>query len=495
MILGIDLGTSSIKAMLLNPETGASITAAREYDVIIPQPGHAEQDPELWWSLLKEALLELRERDAAGYARITAIGFSGQMHGLVMLDGNGKPVRNAIIWLDQRSKEQVEQIYTRVTPEEMLKRTHNRPAAGFAFPSLLWVMQHEREIYDRCACIMHPKDYLRFKLTGVMGTDMSDASASAAFHVKERRWDAEILSRLGVDLKKLPVCHEATDIAGTLTPRAAAETGLPANVQVVYGCGDQPAQSIGNGAVSEGTIIANIGTGGQIACFSASDKCDPQMRIHTFCHGIERGYTIFGASLCSGLSLRWLKNNVLSSGGYDEMTRLAEEAEPGSGGLIYLPYLTGERTPHMDPNAKGMFFGLRLDHDRRHFIRAVMEGVTLSLRDSIEIFAELGIPVKRIIASGGGARSRLWLQMQADIFGCEVIVSRVQEQACLGACIVAGIGTGIFASAEEAAGKLVRFHPEIYRPIPENVRRYNEIHALFQQLYRRNQDLFRSIDA
>lgn len=495
MILGIDLGTSSIKAMLLNEETGQFITAAREYDVIIPHPGHAEQDPELWWQLLKETLQELRERDAAGYGRISAIGFSGQMHGLVMVDADGRPVRNAIIWLDQRSGEQVEQIYARVRLEEMLQRAHNRPAAGFAFPSLLWVMQHEPEVYDRCACIMHPKDYLRLKLTGFMGTDMSDASSSAAFHVEKRCWDTEILSRMGVDLKKLPICHEATDIAGCVTLQAAQETGLPASARVVYGCGDQPAQSIGNGAVSEGTIIANIGTGGQIACFSAADKCDPQMRIHTFCHGIEKGYTIFGASLCSGLSLRWLRNNVLGADDYDEMTRLAEEIEPGSGGLIYLPYLTGERTPHMDPHAKGMFFGLRLDHDRRHFIRAVMEGVTMSLRDSIEIFSELGIPVKRIIASGGGARSRLWLQMQADIFGCDVIVSRVQEQACLGACIVAGIGTGVFASAAEAADRLVRFHPEVYHPIEENVHKYNEIHALYQQLYRRNKDLFRSTDA
>lgn len=490
MLLGIDIGTSSVKAMLLDEENGRSYVAAREYDVVIPKKGFAEQDPETWWELLKEVLSELKYKDGNGFEKISSIGFSGQMHGLVMVDKDGRPVRNAILWLDQRSEKQLDEIKEQVSFQEMVSTTHNRPFTGFAFPSLLWVKENEPEVYDRCYKIMHPKDFIRLRLTGRFGSDMSDASSSSGFNVGGRDWAWDIMRRMGIDEDKLPECHEATETAGAVTAEAAKETGLKEGVTVVFGSGDQPAQSIGNGAVKEGIVISNIGTGGQIATYSAKDACDRYLRTHTFCHGIGKAYTIFGASLCSGLSLKWLKNNVVGAESYDVMSKMADEVPAGSEGLIYLPYLTGERTPHMNPKAKGIFFGMSLAHDRRHFARAVMEGVTFGLKDSLEIFNEMGLSVDRIIASGGGAKSSVWLQMQADIFEKEVIVCKVKEQACLGACIMAGIGEGVFADAEEAADKLVEFDDRVYTPSPETARKYRAAYSVFKKIYAANKELF-----
>lgn len=490
MLLGIDIGTSSLKVMLLDPQAGTYELAAREYDVEIPRPGFAEQSPDLWWRALRDALGELADKHPAKFGAIGTVGFSGQMHGLVMTDKTGMPQRNAILWLDQRSGAQVGRMNEQISPCEAADILQNRPFTGFAVPSLLWVKEHERACYDRCAHVMQPKDYLRLRLTGEAGTDMSDASATGGFDVRKRAWAYDILERLGLDTQKFPQCREATTIAGVVSMRAAKETGLKAGIPVVYGAGDQPAQSIGNGAVREGLVIANIGTGGQIAAYSATDIHDAKLRTHTFCHAVNKAYTVFGASLCSGLSLKWLKNNVLEIGSYEEMSALADAAPPCSGELVYLPYLTGERTPHMDPKAKGMFFGLTLGHDRSHLTRAVMEGVTFSLRDSLEILAGAGVGTKRVIASGGGARSGVWLQMQADIFGKEVVVCRVKEQACLGACIIAGLGAGVFQSVEEAADRLVSFEERVYVPDETAHRQYTEAYGLFQELYCANKALF-----
>lgn len=490
MLLGIDVGTSGLKAMLLDPERGVHTLAAREYDVEIPQPGRAEQSPELWWDALIEVLRTLRKKAPAEFNVIDAIGFSGQMHGLVMTDRDGAPVRSAILWLDQRSEAQVQYMNATLSWQEIEEVLQNRPFPGFAVPSLLWVRDNEREHYDKCAYVMQPKDYLRLRLTGEAGTDVSDASATAGFDVARRTWAHDILRCVGIDTEKFTRCAESTQTAGEVRGAAASETGLRAGIPVMFGAGDQPAQSIGNGAVREGLVISNIGTGGQIAAYSAHDVHDKALRTHTFCHAVNGAYTVFGASLCSGLSVKWLKNNVLGVSTYDELSALALQAGPCSEGLVYLPYLTGERTPHMDSKAKGMFFGLTLGHDRRHFARAVMEGVTFGLRDSLEILANTGIGVERVIASGGGARSSIWLQIQADIFGKEVVVCKVKEQACLGACIIAGLGRGIFSSAAEAAERLVSFEERVYAPDTAAHRRYDDAYETFQKLYDANKELF-----
>lgn len=489
VILGIDLGTSSVKAMLLDVDKGVVDVAAKSYEVSIPKVNYAEQRPEMWWDATTSILHELKNKHKEAFDSIVAIGLSGQMHGLVIADCDGKPLRPAIIWLDQRSNDQLAEIGLKVDFNEMGRVLHNRVFAGCAFPSLLWIKENEPETFSQIYKILHPKDYIRLKMTGKFGTDVSDASASIGFDVGKRDWAWGILDRFQMSKEIFPDCHESTEIAGVITEECARQTGLRAGVPVIYGSGDQPAQSIGNGAIREGLIVSNIGTGGQISTYIKEDKYDPQLRTHTFCHSIDYANTIYGAALCSGMSLNWLKNKVLNEKDFRIMSIMAEEIVPCSEGLIYLPYLSGERTPHMNPKAKGMFFGLRLSHDRRHLARAVMEGVTFSLKDSLEIFKEIGIPADSIIASGGGASSPVWLQIQADIFERKVQVCRVKEQACLGACIMAGVGIGIYKNVETACDKYVNFDEEIYIPQKQNAFKYRKMYRAFKSLYERTKDL------
>jgi D-xylulose kinase len=488
-ILGIDLGTSSVKAMLLDVEKGVIDVVSQGYAVSIPQVNYAEQSPEMWWDKTVYILHKLKEQYREAFDSIAAIGFSGQMHGLVTTDVRGIPLRPAITWLDQRSEKQLDEMYVKISPDEMSQILHNRAFTGFAFPSLLWVKENEPEIFKKIYKVLHPKDFIRLKMTGKFGTDMSDASASLAFNIGKRDWAWNIMKRFDIPSSIFPECRESTEIAGYVTDECAEGTGLRAGIPVIYGSGDQPAQSIGNGAVREGLIISNIGTGGQISTYSKRDVYDPDLRTHTFCHSIDHAYTIYGAALCSGMSLNWLKNNVLHINEFHRMSDMAGEIDSGSEGLIYLPYLTGERTPYMNPKAKGMFFGLQLRHDDRHMIRAVLEGVAFSLKDSLEIIKQIGINGDRIIASGGGASSDVWLQIQADIFEKAVYVSRVKEQACLGACIMAGVGAEIFGSVQEACDRYIEFDSKIYYPNETQLEKYRASYQLYQQLYNKTKDL------
>lgn len=483
IILGIDIGTSSVKAMLWNTETALTVTAASEYDVSIPKEGYAEQDPEIWWNGLRECLKRLSGDYPDEFRRIEGIGYSGQMHGVVGLDGDGKPLRPAIIWLDQRSRPQIEEIYRRALPDRFGTLTCNRLFPGFAFPSLMWIRENEPKTYDRIAAVQSPKDYIRYRMTGCLGTDVSDASATGIFDTAKRTWSVELIREMRLKLSIFPTCHESSEVAGCVSELCSRETGLPAGIPVVYGSGDQPAQSIGNGVCGEGQIICNIGTGGQIAAYSKRPVYDTKLRTHTFCHAIPGAYTIFGATLTSGMSQKWLKNNILKASGYPELTEMAAEIPPGSGGLIFLPYLSGERTPYMNPSAKGVFFGLTLDMDRRHLSRAVMEGVIYSLKDCLTICQDMGIDADTVIASGGGARSPLWLQMQADIFGKKIKVCRVHEQACLGAAIEAAVGLKIFPDFSTAAGKIVDFDDKVYEPERRNQEAYRKGYEAYRKLY------------
>ncbi len=488
VILGIDLGTSSIKAMLLDEIEGVIAVEASKYDVDIPQEGWAEQQPKAWWMETKKVLSKLKLNNEEAFHNIAAIGFSGQMHGIVLTDENGEPLRPAILWLDQRSKKQLLEINQRMNFDEMGRVFRNRVFTGFAFPSLLWVKENEPKIMEKTRAVMMPKDYIRFKITGKIGSDVSDASSSAIFDTAKREWAYSTIKEFGLSESIFPPCGESMEIAGHVTEECEKECGLKAGIPVVYGAGDQQAQSIGNGVFEEGKIISNIGTGGQISTYIQEPVYDKKLRTHTFCHPINKGYTIYGATLCSGMSLNWLKNKILKIDNFEQISEMAAEIEPGSEGLVYLPYLSGERTPHMNPSAKGMFAGISLCHDRRHFIRAVMEGVTFSLRDSLTIFQELNIRGDTIIASGGGSNSDVWLQMQADIFRKKVIVCEVSEQACLGACILAGAGTGIFPSVKEGADRFVSFREKEYLPNQENAAVYDRQYEKYRELYELNKD-------
>ena len=489
--LGIDLGTSSVKAMLLDTERDVVGVAQKSYPVQIPQYGYAEQSPDIWWDSARDALRQLREGHPAHYGRVEAVGLAGQMHGLVVIDQCGKPLRPAILWLDQRSSKQCRELHDAFALDDIGRLLRNRVFPGFAFCSLLWLKENEPELFDKVSSMMLPKDYIRYLLTGNIGTDYSDASASGAFSPGQRRWSCELIDYFGIKRGIFPECGESAEIAGAITGAAAKETGLRAGTPVVFGGGDQPVQGIGNGLVHEGALISNIGSGGQIACFSKTDVYDAKLRTHTFCHALPGAYTIFGATLCSGLSLSWLADKVLDKRDYEALNKGAAEITAGSGGLIYLPYLSGERTPHMDAHAKGMFFGMTLDMDSRHFVRAVMEGVVYSLKDSLVIMKEMGIACNRIIASGGGAKSALWLQMQADILGMDVNVGKSKEQACLGSCMLAAVGAGIYKNAEEACSKHVSFHDIAYQPNPEQHDVYHRGYEVYSELYRRTSDLMR----
>ncbi|SCP98441.1 xylulokinase [Anaerobium acetethylicum] len=482
-ILGIDIGTSSAKAMLLDIEKGVIDTVSEGYDVSIPEPDCAEQDPRIWWDAVVNILGNLRDKHSAEFSQIKSIGFSGQMHGLVPLDSEGNPVRPAILWLDQRAEAELEEINKTLSEKQIADILHNRVFNGFALSSLLWMKNNEPDNFKKIAYVMQPKDYIRYKITGEIGTEVSDASATLLFDVRKRRWAEELVRELGIPASIFPKCLESSDIAGYVTEEAAEKTGLRKGTPAVYGAGDQQAQSIGNGAVREGLVICNIGTGGQISTYSEKDIYDSEMRTHTFCHCINKAYTIFGAILCGGMSLKWLKNNILHVDSFEEISRQAAEIEPGSGNLLFLPYLSGERTPHMNPHAKGVFFGLQLGHDSRYMSRAVMEGVTFALKDSLEIIESMGITSERVLASGGAAVSEVWLQIQADIFDKEVQVCKVKEQACLGACILGGVGAGYFKSIEDACSRFVEFEEEVYKPIRKNVETYKGNYITFKMLY------------
>lgn len=489
MLLGIDIGTSSTKVMLLDIENGVAGVESQTYDVSIPEPEYAEQDPDIWWEAVLYCIGRLREGHESDFENIVGIGLSGQMHGLVLVDADGNPIRPAILWLDQRSEDECEEL-KRQLPEEIVRRSlRNRIFPGFALTSLLWVKNHESENFDKIFRVLQPKDYIRYKLTGLFGAETTDASATLMFDVVKRNWAWEILDLCGFPHYIFPECHESGEIQGVLSSNCAARTGLPLSAQVIYGMGDQQAQSIGNGVFEEGTFICNIGTGGQVSAFSSEPVYDEGLRTQTFCHGIDRAYSVFGAILNAGMSLKWLKDNILREKNFEVLSQMAEEIPTGSDGLIFLPYLTGERTPHMDTKAKGMFYGLNLAHTREHMARAVMEGVTFALKDCMEILEKMGNECTRVISSGGGASSPVWLQIQADILNKEIFVCNVSEQACLGACMLAGVSTGVFADLKEAREKFVAYGEATYKPERNNVDQYERSYKVFKALYQRTKGL------
>ena len=493
--LGIDLGTSSVKAMLLDTEKDILGVASKGYAVDITRSGYAEQSPSMWWESTLDVMGQLREQHPADFEQIEAVGLSGQMHGLVVIDKDGKTLRPAILWLDQRSGKQAKAVHDAFSLATIGSMLHNRVFPGFAFCSLLWLKENEPALFDKIYSIMLPKDYIRYLLTGNIGSDFSDASATGAFSPGQWRWSYELIDYFQIKRSIFPECGKSAEIAGFITGTAAKKTGLRPGTPVVFGGGDQPVQSIGNGLVYENALISNIGTGGQITCFSKTDLYDERLRTHTFCHALPDAYTIFGATLSGGMSLNWLAGNLLHQNDYKALDEGASEVPAGSCGLIYLPYLSGERTPHMDVHARGMFFGMTLGMDDRYFSRAVLEGVVYSLKDSLIVLQEMGISSNKIIASGGGAASSLWLQMQADILGMDIQVSKVKEQACMGACILAAIGVGIYSNAEEACAKHITFRDDLYRPNPEQQAVYKKGYDVYCELYKRTSDLMHTVDA
>lgn len=490
-LIGIDVGTSSSKAIIID-ESGCLVAeASSQYPISSPQPDWAEQNPEWWWEAVKKAIEKALNCSKIDPKEVSAVGLSGQMHGTILLDRNSKPLRPAVIWADKRSQAQCREIYEKIGTEKFLDVTCNRAMPGFMASSLLWIKENEPAVFEKASTILLPKDYIRFKLTGSLATDVSDASATLLFDVKKRRWSDYVISRLGFPLELFPEIYQSVEVVSEVSREASKETTMPRGIKVIAGGGDSPVGAIGCGAIKPEIVTSNIGTAGQIFATLNEIKFDTSFRIHTFCHAAPKKWYLQGAILSAGLSLRWLIESLISENAseiedadlYETILKEAESVEPGCEGLIFLPYLLGERSPHMDPQARGALFGLTLAHEKSHIVRAVMEGVVYALRDSLEIFRELGVRVKSVVARGGGARSRLWRQIQADIFNSEVISVKVKEEAAFGAALLAGVGAGIYGDLEDAVNETVKVAAKDH-PNPERVEVYNQHYRrIYRKLY------------
>jgi len=491
-LLGSDIGTTGVKTLLID-ETGRVLARAiREYPLSTPKPNWSEQNPEDWWTATKESIREVLKASGISPTEIRGMGLSGQMHGAVFLDGHHRVLRPAILWNDQRTAEECQEITSTIGAQRLIELTCNPALAGFTAPKILWVRKHEPRIYEKTRKILLPKDYVRFRLTGEFATEVSDASGTLLFDVKNRCWSERMLEELELPREFFPTSYESPEITSRISKIAAEETGLRPGMPVVGGAGDQAAGAVGNGIVTRGVISSTIGTSGVVFAYSDQPERDPEGRLHTFCHAVPGKWHIMGVMLSAGGSFRWLRDALCQEeieeakrGGldpYELMTHTAAQAPVGSEGLLFLPYLAGERTPYPDPTARGVFFGLTLRHRKAHLIRAVLEGVTYGMRDSLELIKAIDVPVTQIRASGGGGRSALWRQIQADVFGMDVVTINVEEGPALGVALLAGVGTGLYASVEEACGCTIRIASRT-SPIAENVKVYDGYYQIYHSLY------------
>lgn len=491
-LLGVDLGTSSLKSMLITEEGVMRALSTRTYQFTSLYNGYAQQDPLEWWNACRDTVQEILRDSGISKEDIKGMSFSGQMHGAVMLDKNFQTVRPAILHCDARSSEQVEWLKLRIGPDKIRQIIMNPIYTGFLLPSLLWVREKEPENFEKIAYVMLPKDYLKFRMTGEVSTDYSDASATLAFDIKKNCWSKEIIKMAGLPTDIFPVCYGTAAATGTICKRAAEETGLSEKTIVAAGGGDQVMQGIGNGVTKEGQASVNIGTSGQVSFQSNTPIFNPLLSTNTFC-GYKKGrWFTMGAIMNAGLSYKWF-NSLFETTDYGSMNRKIADGKPGSGGVIFLPYLNGERTPHMNPNLSGAFVGLNLNTGREELSRAVMEGVAFALNQCIEVCGKLGLKTDTMIASGGAVRSDAWLQIQADIYNLPLKVADTQEQASLGAAIVAGVGAGIYRDVEEGCERVVRYKDFTIEPDLEHHNIYAEYYELFKELYQESKDVIEKI--
>lgn len=491
-LLGIDVGTSGTRAVLIDERGRIVHEATAEHAAFAsPQTGWAEQDAGDWWRATCEAVRKVVAQTSAD--EIGCVGFSGQMHGTTLLDERDEPLRPAIIWCDVRSDAECRQLTEQIGAERLIELVANPALENFTLTKLLWVREHEPEIWRRVRSVLLPKDYVRLRLTGERATDAADASGTLLFDVRARGWSNEMLEATGIDRELLPRVYESPEVTGTISAEGAAATVLRAGTPVVAGAGDQAAGAVGLGITKPGAVSSIIGTSGVV--FAATDQAalDPRGRVHTFCHAIPDRWHVMGVTQAAGLSLRWLRDllDVTPADGrdaYDVMCDEAASVPPGSDGVVWLPYLMGERTPHLDPHARGALLGLTARHTRAHVTRGVLEGVAHSLRDTLTIFAEMRVPVESIRVGGGGARSALWRQIQADVFGQPVETVETEEGAAYGAAILAGVGAGVWSDVGAACAEVVRTR-ERTEPDANAVETMNSRYEVYRSLYPRLRDV------
>ena len=497
--LGIDIGTSGTKTLAIDETGGILGSASAEYPLLVPKPGWTEQHPSDWWAAVQSTVQDVMQGlDAFD---VKGIGLSGQMHGSVFLDADNKVIRPALLWNDQRTATQCDQITERAGGRAaLIKMVANPALTGFTAPKILWLREHEPEHFDRCRKVLLPKDYIRYELTGEFATEVSDASGTLLLDVANRDWSHELLGKLDLDASLLPKVYESQEVSGTLHAAAAEKLGLPAGVPVVGGGGDQAAGAVGNGIVSSGVISATMGTSGVVFAHSDEMAFDPEGRLHTFCHAVKGKWHMMGVVLSAGGSLQWYRNQFaqpeaavaqgLGVEPYEVMTQLAAQAPVGSEALFFLPYLTGERTPHADPHARGAWIGLTPRHGRPHLIRSIIEGATYAMKDSLEIIRSLGVPIDEIRVSGGGAKSPFWRQLQADVYGQPVATINAEEGPAYGVALLAATGTGAFGSVEEACEATIRVASTV-PPHDTDSGEYAQHYAAFAKLYPSLSESFR----
>ena len=490
--LGLDIGTSGTKALLIT-EGGQHVASdTQEYPLSTPRPLWAEQDPEDWWQAAILTTKNVLHKANIGGAEIAGIGLSGQMHGSVFLDKDNRVLRPALLWCDQRTQAECDWITAQVGHDALVEHISNPVLTGFTAPKIVWLRNHEKETYDKVVKVLLPKDYIRYKLTGVHATEVSDASGTALLDVKNRRWSEEVLGAAGIPRSFMPECAESVEITGHVHAEAAALTGLAVGTPVAGGGGDQAAGAVGSGIVETGVVSSTVGTSGVVFAYSDTPATDPKLRVHTFCHAVPGKWHTMGVVLSAGGSLRWLRDTFFQPEGvvartigddpYNLMAEGAREVPSGAEGLIFLPYLTGERTPYPDANARGTFFGITLRHKRQHFARAVLEGVAYALNDTFQIFEEIGVPVTQVRASGGGAKSAVWRQIHADVTGHPHVTLSADEGPALGAALLAAVGTGAYPSVADACRAAIQTVAQTEPDAAAHVA-YKKYYGVYRALY------------
>lgn len=481
--LGIDVSTTATKALLIDPGGHVAAVAATEYSFESPHPLWSEQHPHLWWEATQKSIRLVIEKSGLDASQIGGVGLTGQMHGLVLLDAAGAVLRPAILWNDQRTQAQCDEIHRRIGREKFIRITGNVALPGFTAPKILWVRENEPEVFARAAQVLLPKDYVRFRLTGTFAMDKADGAGTVLMDLRKRDWSEEILVALDLPRAWLPPLYEGPQVTGALTAEAASVTGLKPGTPVVAGGGDQAAQAVGVGAVREGIVALTLGTSGVVFATTDGAFIEPEGRLHAFCHSVPGKWHLMGVMLSAGGSLRWYRDTFAPGMGYDELLAPAAEVPAGSDGLIFLPYLTGERTPYPDPLARGAFVGLTVRHGKAHCTRAVLEGVAFGLKDSFGLMKAAGLgKIEQVRISGGGAQSPLWRQILADVFGAELVTVNTAEGAAYGAALLAGVGTGQWPDVESACEAAVQVTGRV-SPRQENARAYDRLYAQYRELY------------
>ena len=491
--LGVDIGTSGTKTLAIKEDGTILASATEEYPLSSPKPGWSEQEPEHWWKATVDSIKAVMQAGKIKADDVKGIGLSGQMHGSAFLNKKNEVIRPALLWNDQRTAAECDEIEKLAGGRKKLIQMVANPAlTGFTAPKILWLRNNEPKNFEKTTQVLLPKDYVRFRLTGEFATEVSDASGTLLLNVKKRNWSKKLLTKLDLSKDLLPKVYESEEVSGQLTSESASLMGLKAGTPVVGGGGDQAASAIGNGIVRKGIISATMGTSGVVFAHSDEIQFDPSGRVHTFCHAVRDKWHIMGVVLSAGGSLQWYRNQLCQEeiaqakkdkvDPYELITKAAADCPAGSEGLFFLPYLTGERTPHADPNARGAWVGLSLRHGKGHMGRAVMEGATYAMRDSLEIIKGLDVPVKEIRLSGGGARSEFWRQMQADIYGHKCVTINAEEGPAFGVALLAAAGTGAYKDVVEACNATIETVTET-KPVGKTKKTYNKHYPIYGDLY------------